>query len=319
MTDQLENDLIFALAAPASFGQVGGPCFAARASGLFRSVDGGRTWQDAYQSLVTGPDALSTSSVAFSPEFERDRVVFAGVPGGVVVSKDGGQNWRAAIFPPPAPLVVSLVISPNFGEDETLFAGTAEDGVFISTDGGKSWTAWNFGLLDLNILCLAISPDFTNDETLYAGTTTGLFVSTNGGRAWREVELPADLVAVLSLAVSPAFTADRTMYVGTEEHGLFRGEAGADQAGMRWEAAGAGLGEPFNAILLAPGFPKSPEVLVLNGSQLWVSSDRSGTFQPWQRPGLPEGFEVMAAAAPLGFGEGAAVLVGGENGKILLV
>jgi len=318
MTDSLVNDLIYALAAPLRFGQAGVPSFAARGNGLFRSIDGGRTWQDAYQTLVTGP-ALVTSALALSPDFAHDRLVFAGVNGGVVHSKDGGQNWRTAVFPPPSPMVVSLVISPNFSEDDTLFAGTAEDGVFISTDGGVTWAAWNFGLLDLNVLCLVISPDFAHDETLYAGTSTGVFVSTNGGRAWREVELPADLVAVLSLAISPDFASDRMVFVGTEEHGLFRGSAGADQTEIDWQAIGTGLSDPINTLLLAPGFPEPPEVLALNGSQLCLSTDRGDTFQPWQRLNLPDDFEVMAAAAPHGFGPDAGVLVGGANGDVRVV
>lgn len=318
MTDSLADDLIYALAAPLRFRQAGAPIFAARGSGLFRSIDGGSTWQDAYQTLVTGP-ALATSALALSPDFARDRLVFAGVNGGVVHSKDGGLNWRTAVFPPPSPMVVSLAISPNFSEDDTLFAGTAEDGVFISIDGGVTWAAWNFGLLDLNVLCLAISPDFAHDETIYAGTSTGVFVSTNGGRAWREVELPADLVAVLSLAISPDFASDRTVFVGTEEHGLFRGSAGPDQTGMSWQVVGTGLNDPINMILLAQGFPEPPEVLALNGSQLWFSTDRGDTFQTWQRPNLPDDFGVMAAAAPHGFGPDAGVLVGGASGEVRVV
>src|SRR5437870_6661427 len=108
-----ESDPIFALAAPASFGRPGIPCFAAGRTGLVRSEDGGHTWLNAYESFLTG-QLLATSSVALSPEYEHDHIVFAGVHGGVVRSNDGGRTWRSAIFPPPAPIVVSLAISPNF-------------------------------------------------------------------------------------------------------------------------------------------------------------------------------------------------------------
>jgi photosystem II stability/assembly factor-like uncharacterized protein len=307
------------LAAPASFGRPGVACFAARRTGLERSDDSGHTWLNAYQSFLSG-QLLATSSVVLSPDYERDQVVFAGVHGGVVRSNDGGHNWRSAIFPPPAPLVVALVVSPNFGEDGILFAGTAENGVFMSSDGGANWSAWNFGLLDLNVLCLAISPSFAEDETLFVGTTTGLFVSTNGGRAWREVVLPADLTAVLSLAVSPHYKDDRTVYAGTEEHGLFHSSAGKIQAGVPWERAGQGsLTQPINAILLAPDFPQSCDLLVLHGSELLYSPNQGETFQPWTRPGLEPDFEIMAVAAPTGFGPGPAVLIGGGQGEVLVV
>jgi hypothetical protein len=327
MTPQLDDaiipagtDFIYALAAPTTAQKAEkGSLFAARASGLYRSKDGGRTWQEAFATLFSPGQHLPASSVALSPDFDRDHQVFAGVPGGVVRSSDGGKTWRSAIFPPPAPVVVSLVVSPNFSQDDTLFAGTAEDGVFISTDGGRSWAAWNFGLLDANILCLAISPDFARDETLYAGATTGLFVSTNGGRAWREVELPADMAAVLSLAVSPGFAGDHTAFAGTEENGLFRGSPDLNLAGMRWEPIGAGLIEPVNSICLAPDFPQSPELLALQGGQLCWSGDGGATFRPWERPGLAADLEVLALAAPGGFSPQKPVLVGGVDGEVRVV
>jgi photosystem II stability/assembly factor-like uncharacterized protein len=314
-----DDNPVYALAAPTSFGQPGVACFAARRTGLVRSENGGQAWLDAYTAFLSGM-LLATSSVALSPEYEHDHIVFAGVHGGVVRSNDGGHTWRSAIFPPPAPIVVSLVISPNFGEDNSLFAGTAENGVFSSNDGGASWAAWNFGLLDMNILCLAISPDFAKDETLFAGTTTGLFSSTNGGRAWREVVLPADLPAVLSLAVSPHYRDDRTLYAGTEEHGLFYRSVNNIQAEMRWEKLGqTSLTEPINAILLASDFPKSSELLILHGSELRYSANRGEAFHPWTRPGLPADFEVTAVAAPNGFSPGSPVLIGGGGGEVLVV
>jgi photosystem II stability/assembly factor-like uncharacterized protein len=315
----IENDPIYALAAPASFGQPGVACFAARRTGLARSEDGGHTWLNAYESFLSG-QLLATSSVVLSPDYARDHVVFTGVHGGVVRSNDGGHHWRSAIFPPPAPMVVALVVSPNFGEDGILFAGTAENGVFMSSDGGANWSAWNFGLLDLNVLCLAISPNFVEDETLFVGTTTGLFVSANGGRAWREVVMPADLTTVLSLAVSLHYRDDRTVYVGTEEHGLFHSSARKIQAGVPWEKVGqSSLTQPINAILLASDFPRPWDLLVLHGSELLYSPNQGETFEQWTRPGLEPDFEIMAVAAPAGFGPGSPVLIGRGEGEVLVV
>jgi len=180
------QEIVYDLAVSPDF-EEDGLCFAARASGLYRSEDGGRSWQDAYASLELSA-ALTTSVVVVSPGFETDRSVFAGVPGGVLRSADAGQSWQVASFPPPAPFVSSLVISPNYARDGTLFVGTLEDGVFRSGDRGTHWAAWNFGLLDLNVLALGVSPDYGRDETLFAGPERGIFRRRNGGRAWREVD-----------------------------------------------------------------------------------------------------------------------------------
>jgi len=316
---ETNNDLVYGLTASPSLPKPGAACFAARGTGLYRSDDGGKTWNNLFHTLFAGQTSVATA-VATSPDFEHDRTVFAGMRGGVLRSTDGGLTWRASIYPPPEPTVVALAVSPNFAEDDMAFAGTAEDGVFFSSDGGVNWTAWNFGLLDMNILCLAISPSFSKDEILFAGTTTGLFVSNNGGRAWREVALPVDMPAIISLAISPNYASDRIIYVGTEENGLLRSSWGVARAGLRWEALGSGsLTYPINGILLDLAFPESTEVLVLHGSQLLFSRDRGNTFQKWARPELQDPFDATAAAAPRGFGPDAPVLVGGGGGVVLVV
>ncbi len=73
------QDIVLALAASPGFAH-DGICFAARASGLYRSEDGGRNWHFAYERLDLGA-SLATTAVAISPDFETDHSVFAGVHG----------------------------------------------------------------------------------------------------------------------------------------------------------------------------------------------------------------------------------------------
>ena len=70
------EDTVFALAASPDFA-ADRTVYAARATGLYRSTDGGASWQPAYGSLSLQSD-LVTSAVAVSPDFVRDRTVFAG-------------------------------------------------------------------------------------------------------------------------------------------------------------------------------------------------------------------------------------------------
>ena len=55
-----------------------GLCFAASSSGLYRSEDGGQTWQSAYDALSL-TTAVLTTAVAVSPDFSIDRSLFAAV------------------------------------------------------------------------------------------------------------------------------------------------------------------------------------------------------------------------------------------------
>ncbi len=304
MSENTSTDLVYAIACTSDQSV----CFAARASGLYRSLDGGHTWQPAYGSLSLN-EPLPTIAVAVSPDFAADRTVIAGVSGGVLYSTDGGETWQAVTLGSPPPVVSSLVISPNFVEDGIVLAGTMEDGVFRSADRGRRWAAWNFGLLDLNVLCLAISPDFATDETLFAGVDTGIFRSTNGGRAWREVELPFGYDPVISLKLSPRYTQDGMLFAGTESQGLW---CSADR-GVTWTRLGADVfAGPVNAIVLAPDFESSAALLVMAGDTLHVSRDGGNS---WDKnlltiPGM------TAVAAPQGLD--APLLIGLENGTVVV-
>ena len=161
--------------------------FAARGSGLYRSEDGGKSWQFTLDSLeLEAP--LAISCVALAPNFAEMPHVFAAGPGGVLRSRDGGQTWYVTMLSSPPPFITGLAVSPNYARDGIVFAATMDDGVFRSSNRGVDWTAWNFGLFDLHILSIAVSPNFAEDKNVFLGTESGIFHSVNGGLGWRELE-----------------------------------------------------------------------------------------------------------------------------------
>lgn len=203
-------------------------CFAACSMGLFRSSDGGASWQ-----RLSASSEIVTTAVALSPAFAGDRSLFATVKGGVLRSSDAGDSWFTSAFPAPPPLFSCLVVSPDFERDGVLLASTLEDGVFASADRGVRWQPWNFGLFDLNVLCLALSPHWRQDETVYAGTETGLYRSGNGGRAWRFSGFPSEFAPVLSLAAVARLASGETLlFAGCEASGL---QVSCDE-GESWKA-----------------------------------------------------------------------------------
>lgn len=323
------EDMVYALAASPNFKQ-DGLCFVACRSGLYRSDDGGLSWQDAYTALqLEAP--LSATAVALSPDFEQDRTVFAGAPGGVLRSLDGGETWHIAPLPSPPPFVSALGISPHFAHDGALFAGSLEDGVFRCADRGRQWHAWNFGLLDLNILCLAISPTFAADDTLFVGTDSGIFRSSNGGRAWREVgpglvhlpqgeaasasPLPPDFAPVLSLALSPHYATDGILFAGTETQGLWYSE----DRGHDWTRLGEEIiTGAVNGIILGPEFPTRPDVLIWVDESLFISRDRGRSWSEWSTH-LAQSSSISAVVAPQGLEAGAPLLLGLVGGAVLRI
>ena len=307
-----KEDFVYQFSASGKFGKPKAKCFSACLSGLYRSDDGGKTWQPAFGSLNL-QEPLTAQAVVIPPDFDREPSVFVGLAGGILRSLDGGQNWESAYVPSPPPVISTLAMSPNYDEDGLLFAGTVEDGILSSTDRGRRWNTANFGLLDLNVLCLTLSPDFAKDETIFAGTQSGIFRSTNGGRSWREVNLSIGFQAVLCLTLSPNFATDATLFAGTEHHGLLRSTDG----GLTWQRlAKSVLRHPINSILLAPDFHKRPEMLILEGGNPMLSTDGGKSWEIW-REEMQAGKDVTAVYAPHGFESTA--LIGFSDGTILCI
>src|SRR5687767_14652214 len=101
------SDPLHALVASPGFA-TDGLCFAARQSGLYRSDDGGTIWTPALTEATGAAPAVTC--VAFAPDGDGDRSVFAGAFGGVVRSWDGGRTWRVAVLPTPPPFLSCLVV-----------------------------------------------------------------------------------------------------------------------------------------------------------------------------------------------------------------
>ena len=319
-TNQTENDdfsgaeadnLIYAFATDENFalGQ-GGTVFAATSTGLLRSTDGGKTWNDPLTSLQLSETLPVTSLTIIandnSASTKKGQIVIAGSVGGFFRSIDTGISWQMLVFPSPPPTVSSLAYTFNSNGEEVIFAGTMEDGVFISLDSGLHWAAWNFGMLDLNVLCVEVSPNFAQDETVFAGTETGLFRSTNGGRAWRDFDLPFGFDPVISIACAP----DGALIIGTESKGLWS----TSDEGKNWQQLGA-FEEPINNIIFSKEPDHSGDLLIMTSSALLRSTDSGASWTNC----LPEKYtdwEMSALLTPLGIGPGAPVLVGFMDGSI---
>lgn len=236
----------------------------ARQSGLFRSDNHGQTWHPMFVTL--GLDVpLAAVAAAVSPNYAADRTVIAGVYGGVMLSRDGGESWQGTLFPQPPSMTASILVSPDFAADGTIIAGTTEDGVYRSTDHGQTWQPANFGLLDRRVYCMALSPDGTQDQTILVGTETGLFRSINGGRSWHDFPLRHIPAPILSMTM----LAEGDVIIGTESGGLLH----ISKSDSAWRTL-LKTGESINAIYAMP-----PYLLALVGDQAQISHDNGISWQ----------------------------------------
>ena len=212
---------------------------------FLQSSNGGTSW------ALRGLDQeLRGLTFAISPDFANDGTAFvSNQKGKVYRSTDSGESWQSISEMPwengnDNP---SLVISPSFPQDQTLF-GVGAAGVYRSTDAGESWTSSTEGgnIDTLGMLKLAISPNYSADQTVYLGSTAGLYQTTDSGDSWQLVDGFADQT-IEAVAVSPDYANDQTVMASVRGSGLFK----STDAGQSFTAIGdASL--PFSMMYTVP-------------------------------------------------------------------
>ena len=129
--------------------------------GLFRSRDGGSSWQrvalghgvPSYTSHVSSPFAF----VAIAIDPSDTRTVYAGTrTGGILKSTDGGTTWTAANTGLTSRSISALTIDPH--DPQLLFASTG-DGVYESTDAAENWQPSDRSLRSVDVPAFVTDPD----------------------------------------------------------------------------------------------------------------------------------------------------------------
>jgi photosystem II stability/assembly factor-like uncharacterized protein len=82
----------------------------------------------------------------------RDETIFAGTDSALYFSYNGGRAWRPLPFPEDAAPILSLAVSPDFAQDQTLFAGTEGNGLHRSQNRGQSWQKLDLPAASVNAL-----------------------------------------------------------------------------------------------------------------------------------------------------------------------
>ena len=174
--------------------------------GVYRSVDGGRTWKHA--------GLADTQAIARIRVHPRDPdVAYVAALGhpygpnaarGVFRTTDGGAHWTKVLFRDERTGASDLSIDP--ADPRVVYAGLWE--VYR-----KPWILWS------------------------GGPGSGLFKSVDGGDTWTELTrnagLPRGVIGKTAIAVSPADSRRLYALVEAEDGGLFR----SDDAGTTWTLA----------------------------------------------------------------------------------
>jgi photosystem II stability/assembly factor-like uncharacterized protein len=223
--------------------------------GLYRSGDGGRTWQhrgltesQAIARVRVDPTNADLVYVAafgspFAPNDER----------GVFRSRDGGQTWTRVLFGSARAGAVDLVIDPS--NPRVLYATLWE--VYR-----KPWQLWS------------------------GGPGSGLYKSSDGGDTWtnltRNPGLPSGVIGKMTVAVSPVDPNRVWANVEAADGGLYR----SDDAGATWTHINGdrNLWQRAFYFLRIVADPKDRETLYTLSFQLEKSTDGGRSFAPVPTP-----------------------------------
>jgi photosystem II stability/assembly factor-like uncharacterized protein len=250
--------------------------YAGTGGGVFKTTDGGATWQAANGGLfgeetVGDRDHRMLEGYVYSLVVDpRDsETVYAGTfRRGLLKTTNGGASWQGL-----APRMVGpVVLDPN--DPETIYVGSvgaavgggrAESGVSMSTDGGRTWQP--AGLSGTNVDALAVDP--THAEILYAGTAEGLLKSSDGGNTWRAGGLKGWVSGVKIDPEKPT-----TLYAATNA-GIFKSTDG----GGSWKALAAGreASDGVHSLALDPN--SSATLYAGTGAGVLKSTDSGGSWK----------------------------------------
>ena len=157
--------------------------FNGNGGGIFKSVDGGKTWRQLTKGL---PDNIVQANLAIAPS--APKTLFAAVRTKTIAklyrSDDGGETWRGTTDDPRPGLGIGGGDLPvvRFDPKNPQIVYSASIVCWKSTDGGKTWDGWRGAPGGDDYQNIWINPN--NPDIILLGSDQGAIVTVNGGKSW---------------------------------------------------------------------------------------------------------------------------------------
>ncbi len=150
--------------------------------GIFKSTDGGKTWQQLVKGLPEGIVQANLTIGASSPNRLFASVATRGVS--LYRSDDGGENWIIATTDPrPAARIGGGDLPvPKIDPKNPDVIYSASVVAWKSTDGGKTWTGIRGAPGGDDYQNVWINPN--NTDIILLGSDQGAIITVNGGKSW---------------------------------------------------------------------------------------------------------------------------------------
>jgi len=257
---------------------------------FYRSIDSAQSWEmlpATFDSPVGSNDQASLRPLQLRLDPMNRLQLFLATNNGLLLSTDGGMNWRVA-GSNLAGVSVADVFSHTQQRGRWIAIGAG--GIWRTANAGTRWTDISNGLPPASHLH-DILPLETTPETLLAlnggmmPVQSGhqpLWRSTNGGASWMPSMLGLEDVNLLELISHPG---DPATAFGLSINGIARTENG----GRSWQHEIVPM-TPRNLVVE----PQNDEVFLASASGVWRSGDRGAT---WQETALTDPTLVVVVTA----------------------
>jgi len=211
--------------------------------GLFKSSDGGRSWE-----RLSGITHPRITSVAVSPV---DGALYAGTePSSLFVSRDSGESWRELeslknlpsaptwSFPPRPWTSHVRALALSHLDPNLIVAGIELGGVVRSEDGGKSWQDQRPGAY---ADCHALANHTATPDAVYEAAGGGFAQSEDFGKNWITADAGLKHRYVWGLAVDQD---DPTLLYVSAASGAGRAHGSSFSDAAIYRRRGAGQWQP---------------------------------------------------------------------------
>ena len=153
-------------------------------SGLFKSVDGGKTWRQLTGGLPTFADGLGRIGITVAPSNPKRLFATVDVNGEGVLyrSDDAGTSWRAVTEDPRAASrpgdFAEVKVDPT--NPDIVYTGSIL--VWKSVDGGQTWTSFRGAAGGDDYHRIWIHP--VDPKVMLVAGDQGAIITVNGGQTW---------------------------------------------------------------------------------------------------------------------------------------
>jgi hypothetical protein len=163
--------------------------------GVFQSSNRGASWSGTTVSRALSPLTNIHYQTIAASAASSGNVLYLGMYEGLWTSSASAISWQY-IDILPTRLMRHINLSPNFTNDQTLFANTYGGANLWSTTGGASWTFQNTGMTLPYTDASGISPNYKVDQTAFSSCGSC-------SRSWEPTFIPEPWASLLTMPMTP--------------------------------------------------------------------------------------------------------------------